>query len=76
MYARSRHTSQLNPNNEIGVVAQDIATASDGKPILRIDGPFGTASEEVRCVCVCMYDVCGRRCLILRRSCSSAAASA
>jgi len=37
----------LNPNNEIGVVAQDIATASDGKPILRIDGPFGTASEEV-----------------------------
>ena len=29
------------------MVAEDIATAADGSPILRIDGPFGTASEEV-----------------------------
>lgn len=28
-------------------MAEDIATAADGSPILRIDGPFGTASEEV-----------------------------
>jgi len=37
----------LNPSMGMGVVAEDIATAADGSPILRIDGPFGTASEEV-----------------------------
>jgi predicted ferric reductase len=36
----------LNPNNELGVVCEAIATAPDGRPICRIDGPFGTASEE------------------------------
>jgi predicted ferric reductase len=37
----------LNPNNELGIVCESIATAPDGRPICRIDGPFGTASEEV-----------------------------
>jgi len=37
----------LNPNNELGIVCESIATAPDGRPIFRIDGPFGTASEEV-----------------------------
>ena len=37
----------LNPSGEIGVCCEGIATAPDGRPILRIDGPFGTASEEV-----------------------------
>ncbi len=36
----------LNPNNELGIVCESIATAPDGRPICRIDGPFGTASEE------------------------------
>eukprot|EP01111_Echinosteliopsis_oligospora_P012929 TRINITY_DN4510_c0_g1_i1.p1 TRINITY_DN4510_c0_g1~~TRINITY_DN4510_c0_g1_i1.p1 ORF type:complete len:533 (-),score=107.81 TRINITY_DN4510_c0_g1_i1:139-1737(-) len=37
----------LNPDKKIGVVQQDLLEAPDGKPILRIDGPFGAASEEV-----------------------------
>jgi NADPH oxidase len=37
----------FNPDNRMGVVAQDITTAADGSPILRIDGAFGAASADV-----------------------------
>eukprot|EP00179_Madagascaria_erythrocladioides_P019363 CAMPEP_0198337834 /NCGR_PEP_ID=MMETSP1450-20131203/31445_1 /TAXON_ID=753684 ORGANISM="Madagascaria erythrocladiodes, Strain CCMP3234" /NCGR_SAMPLE_ID=MMETSP1450 /ASSEMBLY_ACC=CAM_ASM_001115 /LENGTH=579 /DNA_ID=CAMNT_0044042673 /DNA_START=77 /DNA_END=1816 /DNA_ORIENTATION=+ len=37
----------FNPDNRMGVVAQDITTDADGRPILRVDGAFGAASEEV-----------------------------
>eukprot|EP01132_Coremiostelium_polycephalum_P005567 gene5567-6933_t len=37
----------LNPEKKIGIVQENVLNAPDGKPILRIDGPFGAASEEV-----------------------------
>lgn len=37
----------MNPDNELGVVRENMLTAPNGAPILRFDGPFGTASEEV-----------------------------
>eukprot|EP01133_Synstelium_polycarpum_P010754 gene10754-12523_t len=37
----------LNPEKRIGIVQENVLNAPDGKPILRIDGPFGAASEEV-----------------------------
>jgi len=40
-------TSLLNPEKKIGVVQEDLLEAPDGSAILRIDGPFGAASEEV-----------------------------
>lgn len=40
----------FNPDNRMGVVAQDITTAADGSAILRIDGAFGAASADY-----CLY---------------------
>lgn len=40
-------TALLNPEKKIGVVQEDLLTAPDDSSILRIDGPFGAASEEV-----------------------------
>ncbi|EGG13423.1 superoxide-generating NADPH oxidase flavocytochrome [Cavenderia fasciculata] len=37
----------LNPDKRLGVVQENLLNSPDGKPILRIDGPFGAASEEV-----------------------------
>eukprot|EP01113_Clastostelium_recurvatum_P047536 TRINITY_DN849_c0_g1_i1.p1 TRINITY_DN849_c0_g1~~TRINITY_DN849_c0_g1_i1.p1 ORF type:complete len:536 (+),score=150.99 TRINITY_DN849_c0_g1_i1:64-1671(+) len=37
----------LNPDGKIGIVQEQIIHSPDGKPIFRIDGPFGAASEEV-----------------------------
>ncbi|KAF2077058.1 hypothetical protein CYY_001625 [Polysphondylium violaceum] len=37
----------LNPEKKMGLVQENLLNAPDGKPILRIDGPFGAASEEV-----------------------------
>lgn len=39
--------SMMNPENTLGVVQENKTTADDGTPILKIDGPFGAASEEV-----------------------------
>jgi len=40
--------SLLNPDNVVqGVVQENMHSAPNGKPILEIDGPFGTASEDV-----------------------------
>lgn len=40
-------TNLLNPDKKLGIVQQDLLEAPDGSAILRIDGPFGAASEEV-----------------------------
>jgi predicted ferric reductase len=40
-------TALLNPEKKIGIVQEDLLEAPDGSAILRIDGPFGAASEEV-----------------------------
>ncbi|EFA75915.1 hypothetical protein PPL_10487 [Heterostelium album PN500] len=37
----------MNPDKKMGIVQENVLNAPDGKPILRIDGPFGAASEEV-----------------------------
>ncbi|GAM27424.1 hypothetical protein SAMD00019534_106000 [Acytostelium subglobosum LB1] len=37
----------MNPEKRMGIVQENVLNAPDGKAILRIDGPFGTASEEV-----------------------------
>jgi len=37
----------LNPDNSEGVVQENMHSAPNGKAILEIDGPFGTASEDV-----------------------------
>lgn len=37
----------LNPEKKLGVVQEGLMTAPDASPILRIDGPFGAASEDV-----------------------------
>jgi len=37
----------MNPDKKLGIVQQDLLEGPDGSPILRIDGPFGAASEEV-----------------------------
>jgi len=37
----------FNPHRKLGVVQENLILNEDGKPILRIDGPFGAASEEV-----------------------------
>jgi len=37
----------MNPNKRLGIVQENITTAPDGSPIFRIDGPFGSASEEI-----------------------------
>jgi len=37
----------LNPDRKLGVVQENIRTAQNGKPILKIDGPFGASSQEV-----------------------------
>ncbi|KAM9970286.1 hypothetical protein ACTFIR_002136 [Dictyostelium discoideum] len=37
----------LNPDKKMGIVQEQVLKSPDGKPILRIDGPFGAASEEV-----------------------------
>jgi len=37
----------LNPDQKLGVVAEEMFTAPNGAPILRIDGPFGAASEDI-----------------------------
>ena len=33
----------LNPDQKLGLVAEEMFTAPNGSPILRIDGPFGAA---------------------------------
>jgi len=39
---------QLNPEKKaLGVVQENVRYASNGSPILRVDGPFGAASEDV-----------------------------
>eukprot|EP00026_Physarum_polycephalum_P006372 Phypoly_transcript_06414.p1 GENE.Phypoly_transcript_06414~~Phypoly_transcript_06414.p1 ORF type:complete len:527 (+),score=77.52 Phypoly_transcript_06414:145-1725(+) len=40
-------TALLNPEKKIGIVQEDLLEAPDGTAILRLDGPFGAASEEV-----------------------------
>eukprot|EP01133_Synstelium_polycarpum_P007987 gene7987-9382_t len=37
----------LNPDEKLGIVQQELLTGPDGGPILKIDGPFGAASEDV-----------------------------
>lgn len=37
----------MNPDKKLGVVQENLLAAPDGLPILRIDGPFGAASEDV-----------------------------
>eukprot|EP00026_Physarum_polycephalum_P003872 Phypoly_transcript_03888.p1 GENE.Phypoly_transcript_03888~~Phypoly_transcript_03888.p1 ORF type:complete len:518 (+),score=83.63 Phypoly_transcript_03888:117-1670(+) len=37
----------LNPEKKLGIVQQDLLKSPDGSSILRIDGPFGAASEDV-----------------------------
>jgi len=37
----------LNPESKLGVVQSNMISAPNGKPIFLVDGPFGTASEEV-----------------------------
>lgn len=37
----------LNPDKKLGIVQQDVLESPSGGAILRIDGPFGAASEEV-----------------------------
>jgi len=37
----------MNPKNRLGLVLENVVSDEDGRPILKIDGPFGTASEEV-----------------------------
>jgi len=37
----------MNPNKKIGIIQENVTSAPDGSPIFRIDGPFGSASEEV-----------------------------
>ncbi|KAL6050426.1 Cytochrome b-245 beta chain [Balamuthia mandrillaris] len=37
----------LNPEKQLGVVCENMLTAVNGDPILRIDGPFGAASEDI-----------------------------
>ncbi|EGC36287.1 superoxide-generating NADPH oxidase flavocytochrome [Dictyostelium purpureum] len=37
----------MNPDKKLGIVQENVLNAPDGKPILRIDGPYGAASEEV-----------------------------
>jgi len=37
----------LNPDKKVGIVQEDLLEGPDGSAILRIDGPFGAASEEV-----------------------------
>lgn len=37
----------LNPNNELGVVQENLLSAPDGSPLFKVDGPYGAASEEV-----------------------------
>ncbi|ELR18264.1 cytochrome b245 heavy chain, putative [Acanthamoeba castellanii str. Neff] len=37
----------FNPERNLGVVAENVLTAPNGMPILRIDGPFGTASTDI-----------------------------
>eukprot|EP01125_Pyxidicula_operculata_P005860 TRINITY_DN204_c0_g1_i1.p1 TRINITY_DN204_c0_g1~~TRINITY_DN204_c0_g1_i1.p1 ORF type:complete len:529 (-),score=77.06 TRINITY_DN204_c0_g1_i1:121-1707(-) len=39
--------NMLNPEGKLGVIQENMITAPNGKPILLIDGPFGTASEDV-----------------------------
>lgn len=36
----------LNPENNLGIIRENIVNSPDGKPILKIDGSFGAASEE------------------------------
>lgn len=47
--------SLLNPEGRKGLVCEDMVYAPNGKPILRLDGSFGAASEEVvrKIVVVC-----------------------
>lgn len=37
----------LNPEQKLGLVCEDMMFAPNGKPIMRVDGGFGAASEEV-----------------------------
>ncbi|KYQ88705.1 superoxide-generating NADPH oxidase flavocytochrome [Tieghemostelium lacteum] len=37
----------LNPEKKLGIIQENVLNAPNGKPILRVDGPFGAASEEV-----------------------------
>lgn len=37
----------LNPEEKLGEIQKDMEFAPNGSPILRVDGPFGAASEEV-----------------------------
>jgi len=37
----------MNPEKRLGVVQENLLTCPDGRPIFRIDGPFGAASEDV-----------------------------
>jgi len=37
----------LNPDKKLGIIQENVITAPDGSPIFRIDGPFGSASEDV-----------------------------
>lgn len=39
--------SMMNPDNTLGIVQENKTTADDGSSILKIDGPFGAASEDV-----------------------------
>jgi NADPH oxidase len=40
-------TTLLNPEKKTGIVQEDLLEAPDGSAILRIDGPFGAASDQV-----------------------------
>lgn len=40
-------TSMLNPEKKMGLVCENMLYAPNGKPIMRVDGGFGAASEEV-----------------------------
>uniref|UniRef100_A0A6B2L207 FAD-binding FR-type domain-containing protein n=1 Tax=Arcella intermedia TaxID=1963864 RepID=A0A6B2L207_9EUKA len=37
----------LNPEKKSGLVQENLLSAPNGKPILEVDGPYGTASEDV-----------------------------
>ncbi|GAM28538.1 hypothetical protein SAMD00019534_117140, partial [Acytostelium subglobosum LB1] len=37
----------LNPNEKLGIVQNEVMTGPDNSPILKIQGPFGAASEDV-----------------------------
>lgn len=37
----------MNPTGKLGLCQQQVVQAPDGSSVLRVDGPYGAASEEV-----------------------------